>query len=72
VEISALILLVGTALSSFAAMDYSQPISFLLKMGTSDVHEASHRSEGAVQLIDGRLTVEQYILYLQMLHRVYR
>jgi len=52
-------------------LDYNQPISVLLKMGTANVHEAAHRSEAVSRLVRGQLTRDQYVLYLFMLWRVY-
>lgn len=53
-------------------MDYALPVSVLLKEGTKEVHDAAHRSRGASHLINGKLTQDEYVLYLLMLHQVYR
>jgi len=54
-----------------ASLDYSQPITSLLKIGTVDVHAAAHHSEGAIRLVNGTLPKSRYVLYLYMLWHVY-
>lgn len=53
-------------------MEYGLPIAVLLKRGTADVHEAAHRSEGAIRLLRGQLDRSEYLAFLIVLWRVYR
>lgn len=51
--------------------DFSQPLSTILREGTSDAHEAAEYSQGAGWLTRGELDKGEYIRFLMMLWRVY-
>lgn len=54
------------------AVDYSKPIALLLKTSTLRAHEVVETSSGAVKLLRGELSREEYVYFTMMLWRVYR
>jgi hypothetical protein len=53
-------------------LNWNDPISMLLKIGTSRAHVQAEHSEGAKAMLKGELGVEEYIRWLAILWRVYR
>ncbi|KAG1748568.1 hypothetical protein EDB19DRAFT_210682 [Suillus lakei] len=51
--------------------DFSLPIASLLRVGTSEAHEAAEHSQGGVRLVKGELNKEEYVYFLMMLWHVY-
>lgn len=60
-----------SSVASPADVDWSQPISTLLKAGTATAHEKAEHSEGAGWLTRGELDREEYVRFLMMLYHVY-
>ena len=54
-----------------AEIDYSLPISTLLKQETAAAHEEAEHSQGAGWLTRGELEKDEYIRFLMMLYHVY-
>lgn len=52
-------------------VDLTQPVSSVLKQGTSKAHEDAQHSEGASWLTKGQLDRDEYIRFLMMLFHVY-
>ena len=53
-------------------LDWTMPVSSLLRIGTSRAHVRAEHSDGAKALVKGDLTLEEYIRWLVILWRVYR
>ena len=53
-------------------LDLSEPIADLLRKGTAQAHEKAEHSQGAAWLTRGELDRSEYLLFLIMLHNVYR
>ena len=53
------------------AVDYSQDIATLLRLGTAAAHDKAEHSEGAGWLVRGELDKEEYVRFLMMLYHVY-
>ena len=54
------------------AIDYSKPIALLLRTSTLRAHEVVESSSGAVKLLRGELSKEEYVYFMMMLWKVYR
>ncbi|KAK0464244.1 heme oxygenase 1 [Desarmillaria tabescens] len=52
-------------------IDYSQPLSAVLKEGTKEAHQNVQHSEGADALLRGELAKEEYARFLMMLWYIY-
>lgn len=52
-------------------LDFSRPVSELLRLGTQRAHVAAEHSAGAVALTNGELELQEYIRWLAILWRVY-
>lgn len=52
-------------------LDWTRPVSELLRMGTQRAHVAAEHSDGAVALTNGQLELQEYIRWLVLLWRVY-
>ncbi|WOO78573.1 Heme oxygenase [Vanrija pseudolonga] len=52
-------------------LDFSRPVSELLRKGTQRAHVAAEHSAGAVALTNGELELQEYIRWLAILWRVY-
>lgn len=52
-------------------LDFTRPVSELLRKGTQRAHVAAEHSEGAVALTNGQLELQEYIRWLALLWRVY-
>ncbi|KAF8607036.1 hypothetical protein BDV93DRAFT_468765 [Ceratobasidium sp. AG-I] len=52
-------------------VDYSKPIALLLKTSTLRAHELVEQSSGAVKLLRGELSREEYIYFTMVLWKVY-
>ncbi|ORX39273.1 hypothetical protein BD324DRAFT_322560 [Kockovaella imperatae] len=52
-------------------LDFSSPISSLMKVGTSRSHVQAEHSDGAKALVKGELGLQEYIRWLAILWRVY-
>ena len=57
--------------SPLDSLDWSRPISSLLREGTSRAHVEAEHSTGAIALLKGRLPLEEYVRWLVILWRVY-
>ncbi|KAH9931683.1 uncharacterized protein BXZ73DRAFT_47246 [Epithele typhae] len=53
------------------SVDYSQPVTDLLREGTREAHERAEKSTGAQYLVTGGLSKQEYIRFLMMLWHVY-
>jgi heme oxygenase len=51
--------------------DFSQPISTILREGTSDAHAAAAFSQGAGWLTRGELEEVEYVRFLMILWHIY-
>ncbi|KAG2066320.1 heme oxygenase-like protein [Suillus decipiens] len=51
--------------------DFSLPMASLLRVGTSQAHEAAEHSQGGVRLVKGELDKEEYVYFLMMMWHVY-
>jgi heme oxygenase len=51
--------------------DFSLPMAALLRVGTSEVHEAARHNKGGIRLVNGELDKVEYVYYLMMLWHVY-
>ncbi|KAI5897225.1 uncharacterized protein SCHCODRAFT_02616941 [Schizophyllum commune H4-8] len=54
-----------------ADIDYSKPVSTLLKEGTMEAHKDVEHSDAAAQLLSGKLEKGEYIRYLMVLYEIY-
>ncbi|KZT19520.1 heme oxygenase-like protein [Neolentinus lepideus HHB14362 ss-1] len=54
-----------------ASLDYSQPLSDLLRTGTAVAHDNLEHSDGAGWLVRGELDRDEYVRFLMMLWHVY-
>jgi len=54
-----------------AALDLSQPMATLLRLGTAQAHEKAEHSQGAGWLTRGELDRSEYVRFLMMLWHVY-
>jgi heme oxygenase len=52
-------------------LDFSRPVSELLRKGTSRAHATAEHSDGAVALTNGQLELQEYIRWLAVIWRVY-
>lgn len=52
-------------------LDFSRPVSELLRKGTQRAHVAAEHSDGAVALTNGQLELQEYIRWLAVVWRVY-
>lgn len=52
-------------------VDFSQPISAILRESTKQAHEDVEHSAGAVALLSGQLSKEEYVRFLIVLWHVY-
>ncbi|KAH8822542.1 heme oxygenase 1 [Flagelloscypha sp. PMI_526] len=52
-------------------VDYSLPISDIVRDSTKDVHDALIEKEGTKALLSGTLSKEDYILFLMILYQIY-
>ncbi|EMD39755.1 hypothetical protein CERSUDRAFT_112040 [Gelatoporia subvermispora B] len=59
------------ATDSSPALDLSQPMATLLRLGTAQAHEKAEHSKGAAWLTRGELDRDEYIRFLMMLYHVY-
>ena len=53
-------------------LDWNDPLSKLLKIGTSSIHVQAEHSPGASALVKGHLGLHEYIRWLAVLWRVYK
>ena len=53
-------------------LDYSLPLSNLLKAATATAHEQAENSRGAAWLTRGELDKDEYVRFLMMLYHVYK
>lgn len=51
--------------------DFSLSMASLLRVGTSQAHEAAEHSQGGVRLVKGELDKEEYVYFLMMMWHVY-
>jgi hypothetical protein len=51
--------------------DFSLPMSSLLQVGTSEVHEDARHVKGGIRLVQAELDKEEYLYYLMMLWHIY-
>jgi len=51
--------------------DFSLPMASLLRVGTSEAHEAAEHSQGGVRLVKGELDKAEYVYFLMMLWHIY-
>ena len=54
-----------------ADLELSQPVSGLLREGTSKAHVQAETSDGAAALVKGELPLQEYIRFLAVLWRIY-
>lgn len=52
-------------------LDFSRPVSELLRKGTQRAHVAAEHSDGAVALTTGQLELQEYVRWLAVIWRVY-
>lgn len=52
-------------------LEWSEPISALLKSGTARAHQDAETSAGAEALVKGQLELQEYIRWNAILYRVY-
>lgn len=52
-------------------LDFSRPVSELLRKGTQRAHTSAENSGGAVALTNGQLELKEYVRWLGLLWRVY-
>lgn len=52
-------------------IDYSKPVSTLLKEGTMEAHKDVEQSAAAAALLSGRLEKGEYVRYLMVLYEIY-
>ena len=57
--------------TTMADIDYSKPVSTLLKEGTMEAHKDVEHSDAAAQLLSGKLEKGEYIRYLMVLYEIY-
>ncbi|TYJ59112.1 hypothetical protein B9479_000101 [Cryptococcus floricola] len=61
----------ASIIADIPELDYTQPLSALLKLGTQRAHVKAEHSVGAAALVQGTLGLEEYIRWLAALWRVY-
>ncbi|WVQ74475.1 hypothetical protein IAR50_004076 [Cryptococcus sp. DSM 104548] len=61
----------AASIADLPELDYTQPLSALLKHGTHRAHAKAEHSEGAAALLGGVLPLEEYIRWLAVMWRVY-
>ncbi|KAL0579867.1 hypothetical protein V5O48_002114 [Marasmius crinis-equi] len=54
-----------------ATIDYSRPLSDVLRESTKEAHQSIEASSGASLLLSGKLSKEEYVRFLMMLWHVY-